>query len=113
VILATGTLCALLGAISLVACFVRADSQRIEARLAGNEEKISKFRSLQGAWGRLGKTRRFFVSSLNYLIMAAGLLVLWRDKEIRDYRALLGSSFVVRCEFDMPGSDNAICRYCP
>ncbi len=77
-----GMFCALIGAIYLVVCFVRVDSQQIEARLAGNEEKISKFHSLQGAWDRLGKTRRFFVSSFNYLIMAAGLLVLWQDKEI-------------------------------
>jgi hypothetical protein len=83
--LALGLLCAFMGVLFLVGCFIRVDSPAFIARAGGDEKKIARLHSLQEAWDRLGKARQFFASSSGYLIMAAGLLLLWRDPMLAKY----------------------------
>lgn len=77
VILALGIFCAVIGLVFLIGCFIRVDSPAFIARANGNEEKIAKLRTLQDAWDKLGAPRQFVVSTSSYLIMGAGLLLLW------------------------------------
>ena len=56
---------------------MRVDSPAFITRANGNEEKIAKLRTLQDAWDKLGTPRQFAVSTSSYLIMGAGLLLLW------------------------------------
>ena len=77
VILALGIFCAVVGLIFLIGCFIRVDSPAFITRANGNEEKIAKLRTLQDAWDKLGTPRQFAVSTSSYLIMGAGLLLLW------------------------------------
>jgi len=85
VILALGLLCTFMGVVFLIGCFTKVDSPAFIARAAGDEAKIAKLHSLQDAWDRLGKVRQFFVSSFGYLIMAVGLLLLWREPNLAKY----------------------------
>ncbi|WP_185815635.1 hypothetical protein [Xanthomonas sp. SS] len=84
-ILALGLVCTLMGTIFFIGCFIRVDSPAFISRAAGNQAKIAKLRSLQDAWDRLGKVRQFFASCIGYLIMAAGLLLLWHDPRLARY----------------------------
>ncbi|GAB3358412.1 hypothetical protein [Lysobacter tyrosinilyticus] len=84
-ILALGLLCTFMGVVFLIGCFTRVDSPTFIARAAGDEAKIARLHSLQDAWDRLGKVRQFFASSFGYLIMAAGLLLLWHAPELAKY----------------------------
>ncbi|WP_369943681.1 hypothetical protein [Xanthomonas medicagonis] len=74
-----------MGAVFLVGCFIRVDSPAFISRAAGDRAKIAKLHSLQEAWDRLGKARQFFVCCTAYLIMAAGLLLLWHDPRLARY----------------------------
>ena len=76
VILALGLFCTAVGLVFLIGCFTRVDSPAFIERAAGNEEKITKLRSLQDAWSKLGKPRQFIASTSGYLIMGGGLLLL-------------------------------------
>jgi hypothetical protein len=98
VILALGILCVVFGLIFLVGCFTRVDSPAFIERASGNEAKITKLRSLQDAWDKLGKPRQFVASTSGYLIMGVGLLLLRYDPHFSDYLwvvpALLAVNFI-------------------
>ncbi len=79
---ALGLLNALMGIIFLVGCFVRVDSPPFIERAAGSEQKIARLHSLQDSWNRLGRLRQFIASSSGFLIMGAGLLLVWRKPEL-------------------------------
>ena len=85
VILALGILCAAVGLVFLVGCFVRVDSPAFIDRAAGNEAKIVKLRSLQDAWDKLGKPRQFIASTSSYLIMGSGLLLLRYEPRFAEF----------------------------
>ena len=80
-----GLLCAFMGITFLVGCFVKVDSSSFITRAAGDQGKIAKLHSLQAAWDRLGRFRQFVASSSGYLIMAAGLLLIWYDARLAKY----------------------------
>jgi hypothetical protein len=92
---AFGFLCAVVGGLFLVGCFVRVDSPGFIERAAGDEQKIHKLRSLQAAWGKLGKLRQFVASSSGYLIMAVGLLLIWRKPELAGYSWVVPAAYAL------------------
>jgi len=85
----------MMGIISLVGCFVRVDSPAFVERAANNESKIAKLRSLQDAWDRIGRLRQFFASASGYLIIASGLLLLWRVPELAKYSWAIPALYAV------------------
>lgn len=85
VIPALGVLAAFMGLTFLFGCFARVDSPSFIARAAGNEAKIAKLHSLQAAWDELGRLRQFIASSSGFLIMGAGLLLVWYDPLLATY----------------------------
>ena len=84
-ILALALICAVMGAVFLFGCFIRVDTPAFISRAGGDQAKIAKLRSLQEAWDRLGKARQFVVCCTGYLIMAAGLLLLWHEPGLAPY----------------------------
>lgn len=76
VTIALGLLCTTFGLIFLTGCFLRVDSPAFIERAAGDQNKITKLRTMQDAWTRLGKPRQFIASTSAYLIMGVGLLLL-------------------------------------
>lgn len=94
-ILALGLLCAFMGVVFLVGCFTRVNSPSFLARTRGDETKIARLNSLQNAWDRLGKAKQFVASSSGYLIMASGLLLLWRDPALAKYWWVVPALYVV------------------
>lgn len=90
-----GFMCAFLGLVLLAGCFTRVDAPRFIERASGNEQKIDKLRSLQSAWDRLGKLRQLIASATGYLIMAAGLLLLWHDPSLARYCWVVPAMYAV------------------